>query len=111
MLIDVCSKIFSSEMNGQAFCLLNEHGTQFLLGGTPKLGCQDGLFVLKLLLTMHKNHNFPSYVAIVDLVKAYDMANHKHLITQLEKYGAPPRDLVVLKIKHKVQELELSVEI
>jgi hypothetical protein len=47
MLMDVCSKIFSSVMNGQAFCLLQLHGAKFQFGGTPTLGCQHGLFTLK----------------------------------------------------------------
>ena len=71
MLMEVCSKIFSSVMNGRALQLLNANGTCFQFGGTPELGCQDGLFVLNTLLTMHKNHNLPTYVAFVDLVKAY----------------------------------------
>jgi hypothetical protein len=69
---------------------------------------------------MRKNHNLQSYVAFVDIVKAYDTANHELLLTLLEKYGAPPRfisaiermyqDLVVvLKIEKEVQELEQSV--
>ncbi len=52
MLMDICSKIFSSVMNGRAFRLLNKHGTCFQFGGTPELGCQDGLFVLKTFLTI-----------------------------------------------------------
>ena len=77
-------------MNGTAFCLLNNNGTRFQFGGAPELGCRDGLFVLKTMLTMRKNHNLQSYVAFVDLVKAYDTANHKLLLTLLEKNGAPP---------------------
>jgi hypothetical protein len=50
--MDVCSKIFRSVMNGRAFKLLEKHGTQFQFGGMPELGCRDGLFVLKTLLTM-----------------------------------------------------------
>ncbi len=38
-----------------------------------------------MLLTMQKNHNLPSYVAFVDLVKAYDTANHN-----LHNIGLPP---------------------
>ncbi len=120
MLMDVCSKIFSTIMNGRAFKLLDKHGTQFQFGGTPELGCRDGIFVLKTLFTMRKNHNLPSYVAFVDLVKAYDTANHNLLLNLLERYGASPRfvsaikqiyqDLVVvLKIEKEVVELTQSV--
>ena len=120
MLMDVCSKIFSSVMNGRAFKLLNTYGTRFQFGGTPELGCRDGLFVLKTLLTMRKNHNLPSYVAFVDLVKAYDTANHALLLDLLIRYGAPPRFvaaiectyrdlLVVLKIGKEVVDLPQTV--
>ncbi len=107
-------------MNGRAFKLLEQHGTRFQFDGTPELGYRDGLFVLKTLLTLRKNHNLPSYVAFVNLVKAYDMANHDLLLDILKKYGAPPRfvlaikqiyqDLVVvLKIEKEVVELPQSV--
>jgi hypothetical protein len=122
ILMDVRSKIVSSVMNGRAFKLLEQHGTRFQFGGTPELRCRDGLFVLKTLLTMQKNHNLPSYVAFVDLVKAYDTANHDLLLDILKKYGAPPRfvsavqriyqDLVVvLKIKKEVVELPQSISV
>jgi hypothetical protein len=52
MLMDVGSKIFSSVMNEQAFKLLDMSGTKFQFGGTPELGCRDGLFVLKTLLNL-----------------------------------------------------------
>ncbi len=82
--MDVCSKIFSSIIKGRAFKLLDAHGTRFQFGGTPELGCRDGLFVLKTLLTMRKNHNLPSRAAFVDLVKAYDTVNHALLLDILE---------------------------
>ena len=114
--MDVCSKIFSIIMNDRVFVLLEMHGTKFQFGGTPKLGCRDGLFTTKTLLNMRKNHNMDSYVGFVDLVKAYNTANHKLLLEILKKYGAPPKfvsvvermyqDLaVVLKIGKCVEEI------
>ena len=41
---------------------------------------------------MRKNHNLASYVAFVDLVKAYNTANHDLLVLRiLERYGCPPK--------------------
>jgi hypothetical protein len=77
-------------MNIRAFKLLAKHVAHFQFGGTPELGCRDGLFVLKTLLTMQKNHNLPSYVAFVNLFKAYDRANNDLLLDILKRYGAPP---------------------
>ncbi len=91
MLMDMCSKIFSSIMTVRAFQLLDKHGTQFQFGGTPGLGCRDGLFTLKALPNTRRNHDLTSYVGFVDLVKAYDTANCDLLLRILECYGAPPK--------------------
>jgi len=80
MLMDMCSKVFSSVMTARAFTLPDKHGTRFQFGGTPGVGCRDGLFTLKALLNARHNHDLASYVSFVDLVKAYDTANHKLLI-------------------------------
>lgn len=43
------------------------------------------------LINAHKNHHLPSFVAFVDLVKAYDTVNHDLHLHILKKYGAPPK--------------------
>jgi hypothetical protein len=113
MLMDVSSKVFSSIMNTRAFQLLDLHGTQFQFGGTPEIGCRDGMFTLK-------THDLPSFVGCVDLVKAYDTANHELLLSILGKYGAPPKfvgavqkiysnNVVVLKIEKETEEFRQEV--
>ena len=121
--MDVCSKVFSSVMNGRAFQLLELHVTKFQFGGTPILGYQDGLFTLKTLLNAHKNHDVPSFVAFVDLTKAYDTANHDLLLIKtLERHHAPPKIFavvrnmynnlkVVLKIDKEIWEILLNVRV
>ncbi len=122
MLMDICSKIFSSVINDRAFCLLELHGTQFQFGRTPEVGCQDGLFTLKPLLNACRNHDLRSYIGFVDLVKAYDTTNHELLFHLLEKYGPPPTfvaavwkiytsNVVVLKIEKEVKEIPQEVEV
>ena len=91
MLMDMCSKVFSSVMTARAFTLLDKHGTRFQFSGTPGVGCREGLFTLKALLNARHNDDLASYVGFVDLVKAYDTANHKLLINVIRRYGAPPK--------------------
>jgi hypothetical protein len=78
-------------MGERAFKLLNLHGIEHQFGGMPMKGCADGLFCIKSLLHMRHQHNLPSYVMFVDLVKAYDTVNHELLFQILERYGAPPK--------------------
>jgi hypothetical protein len=117
--MDVCSKVFSSIMMTRVFTLLDKHGTRFQFGGTPKLGCRDGLFTLKALLNAQHNHDLALYVGFVDLVKVYDTANHKLLFDILRCYSAPPKfntaieniyrnNTCILKIKKEVTEISQS---
>ncbi len=69
-----------------------------------------GLFTLKTLLNAHKNHNLPSFVAFVDLVKAYDTANHDLLIKILEKNGAPPKFVAAVQTMYTNLKLVLKIE-
>ena len=83
--MDVSSKIFSKVLSNRLYKILEIHETKCQFGATPKLGFQDGSFTLKTLLNLRRIHNLDTYVAFVDLVKAYDTANHKLLIELLEK--------------------------
>ncbi len=117
--MNMCSKVFLFVMTTQDFTLLGKHGTCFQFGGTPMIGCRDGLFTLKALLNARQNHDLASYVGFVNLVKAYNTTNHKLLIDILCCYGAPPifvtaiktiyhSNTCVLKIENKVTEIPQS---
>ena len=108
-LMDVCSKIFSCILNNHLYRLLDQHGTKTQFGATPKVGCQDGCFTLETLLFLRHQHNLPSFVAFVDLVKAFDATNHALLLKILQRYGAPPK--IVSAIERTYQNLTVLVKL
>ena len=46
---------------------------------------------IKTLLHTRHNHDLPTYVAFVDLVKSFDTVDHTLMLQILKKYGAPPK--------------------
>ena len=108
-LMDVCSKIFGKMTSNRLYTLLKRHGTKYQFGSTPDVGCQDGSFSIKSLLHLRRQHNLPTFVAFVDLVKAYDTANHDLLLVILGKYGAPPK--LVSAIRRMYTNLKVILKI
>ena len=49
-----------------------------------------GTFTIKLLPHTRHNHDLPTYVAFVDLVKVFDTFDHTLILHILKNYGAPP---------------------
>ncbi len=77
---------------------------------------------MKALLNAQHNHDLTSFIGFVNLVKAYDTANHKLLIDIMRRYGAPLKiasaietiyhnNTCVLKIENEVEEIPQSVEV
>lgn len=108
--MDVSSKILSCVLTERAYKLLELNGIQTQYGATPKVGCQDANFVLKTALHLRHQHNLPSFVAFVDLVKAYDTANHELLIALLARYGAPEELCEVVKRLYADLTVAITIE-
>ena len=47
--------------------------------------------MIKMLLHTRHNHDLLTYVAFVELIKAFDTVDHALMLQILKKYGAPPR--------------------
>ena len=102
-------EIFSCILNERLYLLLDKHGIRTQFGATPNVGCQDGSFTLKSLLHLRHQHNLPTFVAFVDLVKAYDTTNHQLLIEILRQYGAPPK--LCNAIERMYQDLVVIIKV
>ena len=82
---------------------------KYQFGSSPGVGCQDGTFTIKTLLHTRHNHNLPTYVAFVDLVKAFDTVDHILMFHHLKKYGAPPK--LRSSITRMYQDLKVVLKI
>ena len=90
--MDVGSKIFSKIMTTQAYILLDKYGTKYQFGAMPKVGCQDGNFILRTATHLRRQHYLETYVIFADLVKAFDhTSNHNLIINIIKKLGGPPK--------------------
>ena len=107
--MDIGAKVFRSIICKRLFKIIKEYGVRYQFGSSPGVGCQDGMFTIKSLLHMWHNHNLPSYVAFVDLVKALDTVNHKMMLQILERYGAPPKLRSAISRMYKDLKIVLKI--
>ena len=108
-LMDIGSKIFSSLLCKRLFIIIKKHGVKYQFGSSPGVGCQDGTFTIKTLLHTRHNHDLPTYVVFVDLVKAFGTVDHTLMLHILKKYGAPPK--LRSSIARMYQDLKVVLKI
>jgi hypothetical protein len=61
------------------------------------------------MLQLRRNHNLPTWGLFVDLVKAFDTANHTLLYEILHKYGVPPQLVNVIQRLYDGASVNLKV--
>eukprot|EP00978_Attheya_sp_CCMP212_P015928 scaffold41313_cov53-Attheya_sp.AAC.1 len=61
------------------------------------------------MLELRRNHNLPTWALFVDLVKAFDTANHALMYRILRKYGVPPQLCNVIKRLYEGASVNLKV--
>jgi hypothetical protein len=70
-------------------------------------GTNDVTYCLRSALQLHKEHQQETYLLFLDLIKAFDTANHDLLFAILEKYGTPGALIDVIRHLHDNFQLKL----
>jgi hypothetical protein len=70
-------------------------------------GTNDATYCLCSTLQLHKEHQQETYLLFIDLIKAFDTANHDILFAILEKYGAPQVLIDIIQRLHDNFQLKL----
>jgi exonuclease III len=86
-----------------------KYGIQAQFGSQPLVGCRDAIFTLRSMLELRRYHNLPTWALYVDLVKAFDTANHELLFKLLAKYGVPEHLVDVIRRLYHDSEIKLKV--
>ena len=77
--------------------------------GVTGVWCQVGLFVIKTDLHARHKHNLGTYVAFVDLVKAFDSVSHAMIMLILERYGVLPKLRSAIERMYKDLKIVLKI--
>jgi hypothetical protein len=70
-------------------------------------GTNDATYCLRSTLQLHTEHQQDTYLLFIDLIKAFDTANHDLLFAILEKYGTPRALIDIIRRLHDNFQLKL----
>ena len=99
-LLEVALKILSAIVNKRLQSLLVAVGRESQNGFTANRGTVDSSFCLRSTLQILREHGLESWVAFIDLVKAFDSVDREALCSVLARYGAPPPLVNVVRAMH-----------
>ena len=110
VLQDLFARIMSVICNKRLMTILKINGMEEQFGSQAGRGTIDANWVLRSLLHTRKDHGIDSHVLFVDLIKAFDTANHELLFALLAKYGAPAQLIDVIRRLHQDFQLEFKLD-
>jgi hypothetical protein len=108
-LAEIPAKIQSSIISTRLLNHLEKVGIETQYGCVPGKGCADALFSIKTALQTRKQHGKDTWAAFIDLVKAFDTADHELLFLILKKYGVPETLVSVIAKMYKDAVVILKV--
>ena len=108
-LLDTASKIMRTIVTRRLQIVLTDEGYDLQFGSTPKTGCPDANFTLKSALQLRREMDQDLWVVFLDLVKAFDTANHQLLLTLLRRYGIPEKIVRVVEKLYDDFKMELKI--
>jgi hypothetical protein len=73
------------------------------------VGTTDAQYVLRSALQLRREHDLKLHVLFIDLIKAFDTANHKMLFALLTKFGAPEELINPITKLHKNFKLKFKL--
>jgi hypothetical protein len=73
------------------------------------VGTTDAQYVLRSALQLRREHDLDSHVLFVDLIKAFDTANHEMLFALLKKFGAPTSLIEPIRKLHRDFKLKFKL--
>ena len=88
-LLDIASKILDSVLVQRLQAVMEEEGMESQTGFRYYRGTIDGAFTVINAPRKRQEHNLESYVAFIDLIKAFDSVPRAALWKVLLKFGFP----------------------
>jgi len=108
-LIQVCVKLIRSILAERLQMVLAVVGLKSQQGFMPKRGCADGIWNMKMALSLRREFGKETFAAFIDLVKAFDTVVRALLWKILARYGVPDHVIELLRVLCDGTKVELAV--
>jgi hypothetical protein len=110
MKLVVAEKLMLVIIGNRLHMLIESFGAEYesQCGFRARVGCVDAIFALRLSLRKRKEHGYHTWVAFLDLVKAFDTISRELLWEILTKLGCPQRFVDRIKALHDTVLIQLK---